>query len=59
MTTNEARSAAVRPGFHRLLPIAGVTAATAALMVHLGCGALVMHVGVPHCSCPSDSVQTW
>ena len=40
-------SPAARSGRHRLLPIAGVTAAIVAVLAHLGGGALVMHVGVP------------
>jgi hypothetical protein len=40
-------SPAVHPGDHRLLPIAGVTAAVVALLAHFGGGALVMHVGLP------------
>jgi hypothetical protein len=36
-----------RPGRHRLLPIAGGGVAVAAVLAHLGGGALVMHVGLP------------
>ena len=50
MMTHEAhedRPAADRPGPHRLLPIVGGGVAIAAVLAHLGGGALVMHVGVP------------
>ena len=35
-----------RPGRHRLLPLAGGGVAVAAVLAHLGGGALVMHVGL-------------
>jgi hypothetical protein len=50
MTLPEAdtgRSPAGRPRRHRLLPIAGGGVAAAAVLAHLGGGALVMHVGLP------------
>jgi hypothetical protein len=45
--TQEGRSPPGRPGRHRLLPIAGGGVAVAAVLAHLGGGALVMHVGLP------------
>ena len=48
MTTNvtyEAHSPA-RSGTHRLLSIAGITAAIVALLAHLGGGALLIHFGL-------------
>ncbi len=50
MLTNQVhddRSPTGRPGRHRLLPIAGGGVAVAAVLAHLGGGALVMHVGLP------------
>jgi hypothetical protein len=43
----EGRSLAGRPGRHRLLPMVGGGVAIAAVLAHLGGGALVMHVGLP------------
>jgi hypothetical protein len=45
--THEDRPVADRPGSHRLLPIVGGGVAVAAVLAHLGGGALVMHVGIP------------
>ena len=45
--TQEGCSPPGRPGRHRLLPIAGGGVAVAAVLAHLGGGALVMHVGLP------------
>jgi hypothetical protein len=44
---DEGRSPAARSRRHRLLPIAGGGLAVAAVLAHLGGGALVMHVGLP------------
>ena len=44
---HEVRSPEGRPRLHRLLPIAGGGVALAAVLAHLGGGALLMHVGLP------------
>jgi hypothetical protein len=42
----EGRSPPPGSGGHRLLPIAGIGAALVAVLVHLGGGAAVMHLGL-------------
>lgn len=44
---HEVRSPEDRPRLRRLLPIAGGGVALAAVLAHLGGGALLMHVGLP------------
>ena len=44
---HEGRLSAGRSRFHRLLPIAGLTAAVGAVLAHLGGGAVLMHIGLP------------
>ena len=43
---HEGRSPADRPGLHRLLPIAGITAIVVAVLAHLGGGAMLAHFGL-------------
>ncbi|MGH2614784.1 MAG: class I SAM-dependent methyltransferase [Thermomicrobiales bacterium] len=42
---NEGRSVGHGSGIHRLLPIAGITAAIVAVLAHFGGGAALMHLG--------------
>ena len=42
----ESRSPTERAGLHRLIPIAGVTAAVIAVVGHFGVGAAVVHLGL-------------
>lgn len=49
MMTHEAdtgRSPAARPGLHRLIPMAGITAVIVVGVAHLGGGAVLMHAGL-------------